>query len=116
MKKNVEIQGGGIKCDNPNCDYIKEDVNISEYELWLNKPCPKCGENLLTKEDYDKVQLMLMIVEMANNMDYVSDPDEPKATMSVDIHNEKIEITDIEEPYAKKKTKGSRRKKDQKGD
>jgi len=116
MKKNVEISGGGIKCDNPNCDYVDESVRITEYDQWLNKPCPKCGENLLTQEDYDKVQIMLMVIDMANQADFVPDPLDPQVTMRVDIQNETFEITDIEEPYAKKKTKGSRRKKDQKGD
>ena len=111
MKKNIEIEGGGIKCDNPDCDYVKDDVHMTEYEQWVNKPCPKCGENLMTKEDYLKIQAMLQIVDMVNGLDLMPDPDEPKATMRVDVHNETFEITDIKEPYAKKKTKKSGRTK-----
>ena len=43
----------GIKCDNPKCDYIDATVKFEEYPEWVNKACPKCGENLLTQEDYD---------------------------------------------------------------
>jgi hypothetical protein len=43
----------GIKCDNPLCDYIDASVKFEEYADWVNKSCPKCGENLLTQEDYD---------------------------------------------------------------
>ena len=95
--------GGGIKCDNPNCDYINPDVKISEYEDWLNKPCPKCGANLLTEEDYGKVKMLMAIVGMVDEMDIPTDPDEPMVTMSFDTKTNEIEITDIESPYDQKK-------------
>ena len=43
---------GGIKCDNPNCNYKDESVRSEEYYKWINKPCPICGHNLLTGKDY----------------------------------------------------------------
>jgi len=46
----------GIKCD--HCDFKDETVEFKDYGLWLNKPCPKCGENLLTREDYDFCTMM----------------------------------------------------------
>ena len=103
MKKNVEYMGGGIKCDNPQCDYINEDVSVSDYHNWLNKPCPKCGENLLTQEDYDKVQSMLAIVDLVNQMDIPYDPDDSIVSLEVDVHNNQMTITDIESPYGQKK-------------
>ena len=113
MKKNIEVYGGGLKCDNPECDYVNMDIPRNEYEKWVNKPCPKCGENLLTEEDYMKSQFLESLIDMVNEMNLDIDPDEPQATMTVDVHNNKIEITDIKEPDAKKKTKkSSRRKKD----
>lgn len=60
-KMNNGIVGGGIKCDNVNCDFVDETVLISDYKEWLNKPCPKCGCNLLTQEDYDAVMLIMDI-------------------------------------------------------
>lgn len=43
----------GIKCDNHECDFIDVDVTYKDYSQYLNKPCPKCGENLLTDHDYN---------------------------------------------------------------
>lgn len=43
---------GGIKCDNPVCNYEDKTVNPDEYYKWINKPCPICGTNLLTEKDY----------------------------------------------------------------
>ncbi len=58
-----------IQCDNPNCDYTilnptKDPfVSIDEY---LNTPCPKCGENLLTEEDLKKYKKALSVVKFLN--------------------------------------------------
>lgn len=50
MKNALELSIKGIKCDNPNCDYINKDVEFKDYKKWINKPCPKCGANLLTQK------------------------------------------------------------------
>lgn len=44
-----------VVCDNINCDYEvpyteEEDKNLV---LYVNMPCLKCRENLLTEEDYN---------------------------------------------------------------
>ncbi len=111
MKKNIEYNVSGIKCDNSKCDYINEEVSYLDYPAWVNKPCPKCSENLLTEEDYFKVKMMVEMMESLNLIDLPFDSD-PQVEMSVDVHNETFEIKKIEEPYAKKKTKKSRRAKD----
>jgi phage FluMu protein Com len=43
----------GIKCD--HCDWRNLTVERADYKDWLNRPCPKCGANLLTQADYDAV-------------------------------------------------------------
>lgn len=43
----------GIRCDNPECNYRHDEVALSDYGEWLNKPCPHCGENLLTEADFN---------------------------------------------------------------
>jgi hypothetical protein len=44
-----------IICDNPKCDYLipnpTGDPN-AECKQYINMPCPKCGDNLLTEQDY----------------------------------------------------------------
>ena len=60
MKKLIEYtQEQFIVCDNPTCDYelntidIPSDLDKEELlRCFIDRPCPKCGENLLTVEDY----------------------------------------------------------------
>lgn len=64
--KNAEIDIMGLQCDNPNCDWSDMSIPFSEYEKCIGKPCPKCGENLLTQEDYDSCQQMIDAVDVIN--------------------------------------------------
>jgi predicted nucleic-acid-binding Zn-ribbon protein len=44
-----------IVCDNPNCDYKVVNTGKNSFQdisKYINKPCPKCGCNLLTEKDY----------------------------------------------------------------
>jgi len=50
LKKTV-IEIKGLRCDNPKCDYVNDDILFENYVV--GQPCPKCGDNLLTQEDYD---------------------------------------------------------------
>lgn len=54
-----EVNVSGIKCDNPNCDYVDPNVSVDQYPQYVNRPCPKCGANLLTEQDYQVVQILL---------------------------------------------------------
>lgn len=65
MNDNCGIVGGGLKCDNPDCDFVDMSIEIDDYDKWLNVPCPKCGANLLTQEDYDAVKMILLITKLA---------------------------------------------------
>lgn len=68
MKQAVELNIRGIKCDNPNCDYRNDKVEFEDYEKWLNKPCPKCGSNLLTKEDLEMTKALINVANIANKV------------------------------------------------
>ena len=46
MKMDFNISG--LKCDNPSCDYSNPDIPFEQYEQFINCPCPKCGQSLLT--------------------------------------------------------------------
>lgn len=63
---NMEVNVYGLQCDNPSCDYEDMSVPFSDYEKSIGKACPKCGENLLTQEDYDKVIQMIDAAEIMN--------------------------------------------------
>lgn len=68
MKDALELNIHGIKCDNHNCDYNDMTVRVENYDKWLNKPCPKCGENLLTDKDYESIKILMSLTENINNI------------------------------------------------
>jgi predicted nucleic acid-binding Zn-ribbon protein len=86
LKDALKLTISGIKCDVPNCDYRKEDVSVSDYENWLNKPCPKCGSNLLTQEDYDATKALISLAETLNNVIPKAEDDEKMATVSIEMN------------------------------
>ncbi|EGT5649376.1 hypothetical protein [Clostridium botulinum] len=68
MKQAIELNIKGIKCDNPNCDYKNDKVEFKDYEKWLNKSCPKCGSNLLTKEDLETTKSLINMANILNRV------------------------------------------------
>ncbi len=53
MRKLIEAtQQHLIVCDNINCDYTIPYMEDIDTIIYINKPCPKCRENLLTERDY----------------------------------------------------------------
>ncbi len=66
MRKLIEkTQEQLVVCDNPACSYqvpYHKDVT-DNLKLWIDKPCPMCGDNLLTEEDYE----VAMKIECAVN-------------------------------------------------
>jgi hypothetical protein len=65
---NVEMSETGLKCDNPNCDWKDETITFENYHEWLNKACPKCGENVLTEQDYNNAQVVRFAADLLNNL------------------------------------------------
>jgi len=68
MNQNIQIKGTGIKCDNSACDWEDRSVKREDLKQWINIPCPKCGENVLTPEDYGIVQALYLAMELTNAM------------------------------------------------
>lgn len=62
----VDYNIKGIKCDNPNCDFREMTVEYKDYPTWLNKPCPKCGANLLTQNDLNTIKTLVQLVNIIN--------------------------------------------------
>lgn len=81
MNNNVQICGGGLKCDNPSCNYVDMSVSMEDYKDWVNKPCPKCGEVLLTQQDYDTAQLILRIIDVVDKS-VEANEDDTQATLT----------------------------------
>ncbi len=89
MEQNVEIlSGGGIGCDNPDCKWEDQTVTNAEMGEWLNRPCPDCGSNLLTQEDYDYLLMFMKSIELINGMDLkgILESDEQPTVNVVKIH------------------------------
>lgn len=59
----VDFNISGLKCDNPNCDYINYDIPFEQYEQFVDYPCPKCGQSLLTPQAY---KMCLAMKSMGN--------------------------------------------------
>ena len=55
------IEISGIKCDNINCDFKDDTVRFEDYDQYLNKPCPKCGSNLLTEADLRTTKILVLV-------------------------------------------------------
>lgn len=70
MRKLIEMnQEHLVVCDNKNCDFKVPnetgDTNVS-IKQYLNVACPKCGENLLTEEDYINSLKLLNAINWMN--------------------------------------------------
>ena len=71
MRKLIEIQQEyDVVCDNKSCDYkiVNEDKNVYDKDpsRYLNTPCPKCGDNLLTEKDLATYIKTVRIVKFIN--------------------------------------------------
>ena len=86
MKDALTLDIHGIKCDNPNCDFEDMNVSSSDYDKWVNKPCPKCGQNLLTEEDYRNTLFLMEITKIANKIYPQMKDDEPIASMKIEMN------------------------------
>ena len=64
MFKFFDYEIRGIKCD--SCDWKDESVNKKDYHKFLNTPCPVCGENVLTKQDYTFTKYLIIFSNILN--------------------------------------------------
>lgn len=86
MKNALEMNIGGLKCDNPKCDYIDMDIKAEDYEKYVGSQCPKCGEVLLTEADYNNTKFLLGMVDLANKIFPKREIDEKEITMTVNMN------------------------------
>ncbi|WP_422661678.1 hypothetical protein ACK8P5_26510 (plasmid) [Paenibacillus sp. EC2-1] len=107
MRDALTVDIKGIKCDNASCDYNDESVKVEDYYTWLNKPCPKCGDNLLTEADYKGVQALIAFTSKLNgyvmkNMIPLNQEERVAATLGMngsgEVEFKSIEIVKEETP------------------
>lgn len=94
MNEAIILEIGGIKCDTQGCDYRDDSVKVEDYSDWLNKPCTKCGGNLLTQADYDNVQTMLAVAKMMNSIFPAPTEHEELAALKIEMDGTgKVDMT-----------------------
>lgn len=67
----VKVIQWGLVCDNPSCDWRDDTIKFKEYKKWINAPCPKCGQNVLTEHDMEnalKLNFAIQIVNLKNKL------------------------------------------------
>lgn len=67
-KKLLHIrQQDFLKCDNESCDFVlKDKASDRTEESYINEPCPECGENLLTEDDFVRHRKVLGFIKLIN--------------------------------------------------
>jgi hypothetical protein len=65
MRDAIKMTVAGLKCDAVGCDYRDNTVKFS-YKAYINKPCPKCGANLLTEADAEAAVKIARTVKILN--------------------------------------------------
>lgn len=77
-------------CDNPECEHVEFVAEITQD--MVNKPCPECGSNLLTQEDYD-VWVNEGVMELLENTKVFDMEGLSLDIVNVRYHNGNVELT-----------------------
>ena len=88
IRPNIVLEDSSLICDNKDCDFTDPSITIYNMHLAVNRPCPKCGQNLLTQSDYKLAQSALAAAAIINSMDLeqIKDNEKPK-TWELGMHN-----------------------------
>jgi hypothetical protein len=66
--EHIQSVGSGLNCDNESCDYTNKAVDSKDYKDWIGRPCPECGDNLLTEEDHLAFLMLENAKDIINSM------------------------------------------------
>lgn len=68
MKKIIFIEdhASELTCDNPLCDYKAVPGEYTFGPHLVGLPCPKCGESLLTQEDFTMHVRLVAVIDWLN--------------------------------------------------
>ena len=93
----LQIKVGGIKCDNTECNFNDMTVLFEDYDKWLNRPCPECGCNLLTHEDFDRTKLLIQMANyLAENLPEINEDEQLYKTSASFYGTGEVTFSDIE--------------------
>lgn len=68
---NTQVIISGIKCDKRGCGFIDTSVEYKNYHLYINRPCPQCGSNLLTEKDMRQCERIIKTAHIMNKVNKV---------------------------------------------
>jgi hypothetical protein len=80
-------EGEYLKCDSPSCDYFELTPIVIEN---VGKPCPKCGANVLTEDDYIDHHKMMAGIDAENEVALAANPKASKILMAIYSHNGQV--------------------------
>lgn len=95
----MELNIYGLKCDNPSCDYNDETIKFEDYPKYIEHPCPKCGQSLLTQADFDTTMQIVKMAKLASELGFdQGSPDSDKTyKMSVQLDGSGVPKFDVKE-------------------
>jgi hypothetical protein len=89
-----------LKCDAPGCDHF--EITAITIDV-VDKPCPKCGANLCTKEDFVLFKSLSAASDAASAVILRDDPGAEIELVATNVHNGKIKIaaakSETENPF-----------------
>lgn len=89
MEKLIEVhQENLIVCDNETCNFKipnKSGSINTDCRQYINAACPKCGQNLLTIQDYENAEKLRKLVNRINKYFSWITIFIPKSAKSTDI-------------------------------
>lgn len=95
-QKAIKTKEHFLKCDKDQCTYEEIVKNIDSS--YINKPCPMCGSNLLTKQDHDDFLELTQQLEIINSFSIEElkqlgfETLENPETITLNIHKGEINI------------------------
>lgn len=76
-------EGEFLKCDAPECDHFEMTPVTIDI---VDKPCPKCGANLCTKEDFITFRTYAAAQRSAQEVFLRDHPDAQATLVATNIH------------------------------
>lgn len=67
-KQHLEMIDLSLICNRKLCKFEIGGIRYKDIAKWLNKPCPKCGDNLLTMKDFDRMVYVKQIQNLVNSL------------------------------------------------
>lgn len=64
----VDLRTNGLICDNENCDWKDTSITFEEFNNWVKAPCPKCGQEVLSVQDFKNTVIAHTVVHIFNSM------------------------------------------------